>query len=189
MKQWVWLLLAVAPLSAQIRMNALDGLASKAKESVEVTLDPDTLKLAVGFLGNKGKDDAQAKAMLEGIKSVTVRAFEFDQAGQYRMEDLEPIQAQLRAPGWSRIINIKDGGDVVEVYTRTDQGKMAGLAVIAAEPKELVVVAIDGNIDLATLAQLGGQFGIPDVSNLIPGAQKANPQPGSRPAPAKGKQE
>ena len=38
-----------------------------------------------------------------------------------------------------------------------------GLAVIAAEPKELTFVHIDGTIDPDTLGKLGGQFGIPNV--------------------------
>ena len=37
---------------------------------------------------------------------------------------------------------------------------------IAAEPKELTVVTVDGNIDLSTLAELGGQFGIPQIPTV-----------------------
>ena len=46
-----------AQLPAQLRITGLDGLASKAKESVDITLDSNLLQMAGGFLGNgKGAD-------------------------------------------------------------------------------------------------------------------------------------
>ena len=45
----------------------------------------------------------------------------------------------------------------------TEKGTVTGLAVIAAEPKELTFVYIDGLINPEQLAGLGGQFGIPKV--------------------------
>ena len=44
-----------------------------------------------------------------------------------------------------------------------------GLAIIAAEPKELVIVNIVGPIDLEKLSQLEGIFGIPDLNIRIGG--------------------
>src|SRR5690349_20996059 len=98
---------AAAQLPAQLRVNGLDGLASKAKESVNITLDSSLLQMAGGFLAGNTKDADQAKVkdLLNGLKAITVRSFEFNEPGQYKMEDLEPIRAQLRTPGWSKIIS------------------------------------------------------------------------------------
>jgi hypothetical protein len=49
------------------------------------------------------------------------------------------------------------------VFVKQEKGQVAGVAIIAAEPKELTIVSIDGTIDLAQLAALGGQFGIPKI--------------------------
>jgi Domain of unknown function (DUF4252) len=158
---------AAAQLPAQIRVTGLDGLASKAKESVDITLDSTMLQAAGGFLGgnNKDKDHPDAvklKEMLAGLKAITVRHFEFKEEGQYRREDLDPIRAQLRAPGWSKIISVAEEKELTEVYMRTEQGKAAGFAIIAAEPKELTVVAIEGTINLNDLSKLGA-LGIPSI--------------------------
>lgn len=51
-----------------------------------------------------------------------------------------------------------------------DKGKIAGLVVIAAEPREFTIVNIVGPIDLDQLSSLGGQFGIPKVD--LKGPQK-----------------
>jgi hypothetical protein len=149
----------------QLRINGLDGLASKATESADITLDSNLLQMAAGFLagaGKDGKDGENLKQLLSGLKAITVRSYKFKEDGQYRMEDLEPIRAQLRTPGWSKIISSQSKGETSEIYTRTDQGKIVGFAIIAAEPKELTVVAIEGSIDLKDLSKLGG-LGIPSI--------------------------
>ena len=159
---------AAAQLPAQLlqlRITGLDGLASKAKESVDITLDSNLLQMAGGFLagaGKDGKDGKDVRSLLAGLKAITVRSFQFKETGQYRMEDLEPIRAQLRTPGWSKIISAHSKDETSEVYTRMEQGKVVGFAIIAAEPKELTVVAIEGTIDLKDLSKLGA-LGIPSI--------------------------
>ena len=171
-----------AQLPAQLRITGLDGLASKAKESVDITLDSNLLQMASGFLAGAGKDGDQVKGLLAGLKAITVRSFQFKETGQYRMEDLEPIRAQLRTPGWSRIVSAQSKEEISEVYTRMEQGKVAGFAIIAAEPKELTVVAIEGTIDLKDLSKLSA-LGIPSIP--VPGQSKDQ----SKDSGKKGKQE
>src|ERR1041385_5675532 len=159
---------AAAQLPAQLlqlRITGLDGLAAKAKESADITLDSNLLKMAAGFLagaGKDGKDGEAVKQLLSGLRAITVRTFEFNEPGQYRMEDLEPIRAQLRSPGWSKIISSQSKDEISEIYTRTEQGKIVGFAIISAEPKELAVVAIEGSININDLSKLGG-LGIPAI--------------------------
>jgi hypothetical protein len=161
-----------AQLFAQLNVSGLDHLASRAKESVDITLDSNTLKMASSFLSS-GKtkehpDSEDTQKVLEGLKGIVVRSFEFDKEGQYRMEDLEPIRAQLRAPGWVRIVNVQSKEEISEIYTRVEQGKTAGFAIIAAEPKELTVIAIEGNMNLSDLSKLKG-LGVPSIG--IPGSK------------------
>src|SRR5579863_6752528 len=149
-------------LPAQIRVTGLDGLAAKAKESVDITLDSNLLQMANGFLGGAGKDGDKVKGVLAGLKAITVKSYQFNETGQYRMEDLEPIRAQLRTPGWSKIVSVHEKDEVSEIYTRTEQGKIVGFAIIAAEPKELTVVAIEGTINLNDLSALQA-LGVPAI--------------------------
>jgi hypothetical protein len=149
----------------QLRITGLDGLASKATESADITLDSNLLQMAGGFLAGAGKDSKDGenlKQLLSGLKAITVRSFKFKETGQYRMEDLEPIRAQLRTPGWSKIISAQSKEETSEIYMRTDRGKVAGFAIVSAEPKELTVVAIEGSIDLNDLSKLKG-LGVPSI--------------------------
>jgi len=155
----------VWPLRAQLQVSSLDPLAAKAKEASDITLDGAVLQMAGKFLSGANKGgDGKGKIvtdMLSNLKAITVRNFEFAQEGQYRQEDLEPIRAQLKAPGWSKIVGNRSDRETSEIYTKADGNRVTGFAILAAEPKELTVVYIEGSIDLDDLSRLGGQFGIP----------------------------
>lgn len=143
---------------------SLDRLAAKAEESVDITLDKSMLRFAGGFLGGRG-DEARAKSFLAGVDSIQVKSFQFAREGEYTLADLDAIRAQLRAPGWSRIVGVRSlDGENVDIYIKgAANGQAAGLVVLAAEPRELTVVSIVGTIDPARIGELGGQFHIPQL--------------------------
>jgi hypothetical protein len=143
----------------------LERLAAKAAEVVDVNMDENMLKFAGSFMNKSKPNEAEAQKLVSNIKSLCVRSFEFDKDTQYAEEDLEALRSQLRAPTWSRMVGVRSKRDNenVDVYFRMEKGSVTGLAVIAAEPKELTFVHIDGFIDPDMLGKLGGQFGIPKV--------------------------
>jgi hypothetical protein len=143
----------------------VERLAAKAVETVNVTVDGPMLQLAGKFLSSSDPDQKQIKTLIDGLKGIYVRSFEFANEGEYTAGDVESLRSQLRAPEWSRMVNVssKKGGDNVDVFFRMIKDKIAGLVVIAAEPKELTFVSIVGPIDLDQLSSLSGQFGIPKV--------------------------
>jgi hypothetical protein len=78
---------------------------------------------------------------------------------------VESFRAPLHGPEWQRIVGVhsNEEGETVEVYIRSEAKGIGGLAIIATEPKQLTLVNIVGPIDLDSLSELGGQFGIPEV--------------------------
>jgi hypothetical protein len=142
-----------------------EQLAAKAVESVNVTVDGALLQLAGKFLSATDPDQKKVKTLIENLKGIYVRSFEFANDGEYSAVDVESLRSQLRAPEWSRMVNVtsKKGGDNVDVFFKMVKNQIAGLVVIAAEPRELTFVNIVGPIDLDQLSSLGGQFGIPKV--------------------------
>ena len=157
--------------SCKLPLN-LERLAAKASEVVDVNMDENLLKFAGNFMNKSKADEAQANKLISGLKSLCVRSFEFDSETRYADEDLESLRSQLRAPLWSRMVGVRSRRDKenVDVYFRMERGAITGLSVIAAEPKELTVVHIEGVIDPDVLGKLGGQFGIPKVE--LPPASK-----------------
>jgi|SRR6267154_2428236 hypothetical protein len=162
---------AAAARGQDVKIPAnVERLAAKAVETVNVTVDGALLQLAGKFLSSTDPDQKQIKTLLGSLKGIYVRSFKFENEGEYSEADVESVRSQLRGQEWARIVNVtsKKGGDNVDVAYKMDKGKIAGLVVIAAEPKEFTIVNIVGPIDLNQLSSLGGQFGIPKVDLKAP---------------------
>ena len=166
---------ALLPATAQeIKLPpGLDKLADKASEVVDVTMDGALLQLASRFLSDRDPDEARVKKLITGLKGIFVKSFQFDKPGQYLESDVDMIRAQLRGPGWTRVVGVrsKKQRDNSEVFIHMDGNQIGGLAVIAANPTELTIVTINGRINPDELRDLGGHFGIPKL-DIDPGKNK-----------------
>lgn len=151
--------------TAKIQTSSLDHLVAKASESFNLDLDESLMQLTSRAFSTKDPGEARIKQLVSGLKGIHVRVLEFEKEGEFAAADLESIRVQLRTPGWNRIVNAKSKKEgSVDVYLMTSGSQILGLAVLAADAKEIAVVNILGNIDLEKLSQLEGQFGIPDLS-------------------------
>ncbi len=154
----IWILLAAAlPAMAQQNFDfkTLDKLAANAKESTNITLEGDVLKLATSFLGS-GADS------LKNLTGVYVRSYEYEKPGQYREEDLAPLRAYIKSLNWTKIVDVKESEETTEIYLHPlPDSKLGGLAIVSAEAKEVTVVFISGVLNAGDLTRLGN-LGIPD---------------------------
>lgn len=145
-----------------LKLDHLDRLGSKARETVNVTLDGSLLRLASGFLSDSDSDQIEIKRLVNGLRAIVVRSFEFNTEGEYLESDVENIRAQLRNPAWKKIVEVRSKAEGnSDIYLQTEENSIRGLAVISAQPKQLTVVSIDGTIDMDGLRKLSGNFGIP----------------------------
>jgi hypothetical protein len=167
----VWLLL---PLAAQQFKFNLDHLESKASDSVDVNLNNSTLQFAAKFLDSKDPDEAKVKKLISGIEGIYVKSLSFKNEGVWTKADLDSLRNQLHEPEWSRIVGFKstEDGESADVFVRTENKKITGVAIIAADPKSLTVVNIVGPVDLDTLADLTGHFGLPKLESTPGGHSK-----------------
>jgi len=148
----------------RLQLNGLDHLAAKANQTVDVNVDERLMKLATKIFDDKDVDEQKVKKVVEGLKGIYVKSFEFDNADEYSPADLETIRTQLRGPNWTRLVNVtskKEGN--IEVYLLFNGDQVGGLAVLYFEEKELTVVNIVGPVSLDKLAELEGQFGVPEL--------------------------
>jgi hypothetical protein len=163
-------MLLALPLCAraqEIKIPAdVQKLSVKAKETVEVNMEGPMLRWAAKFLNAEDSDERQAAKLVANLKGIYVRSFEFSKEGEYSAADVESLRAQLRTPGWNKVVGVRSetDGDNVDVFFKLEEDKMAGIVIISAEPKELTFVSIVGPIDVDRLADLGGEFGIPKLN-------------------------
>ena len=157
----------------RLQTGSLDYLTAKASETVDVNIDEHLIQLTAKFFSSSDPDEKRIKELVSGLKGIYVKVFEFEHEGEYSAADVESIRSQLRGPAWSKILNVnskKEGS--VEVYLMTVGDQIGGLAVLAADPKELTIVNIIGPVDLGKLSELEGQFGVPDLGIEQPAKTK-----------------
>lgn len=158
MKTALILLTATLALAQQgFDFKSLDKLGANATESTNITLEGDTLKLATSFLG----DD---KGPLRNLTGVYVRSFEYAKPGQYKDADLAPLRAYIKTLQWTKIVDVKEATETSEIYLHPlPNNQLGGLAIVAAEPKEVTVVFIAGVLNMSDLGKLSGNLGIPNI--------------------------
>ncbi len=154
---------------AKIDISHLAKLEDKASEVVDVTIDRRTLRLALKYFSNsKDPEELKIRDLVAGIEGIYVKVYEFEKENEYAASDYENIHTQLKAPGWIRIAGVrskkKDSTNVEVSMMTDDDDNLLGLAIIAAEAKQIAVVNIVGTFDPARIRELSGKFkGLPDL--------------------------
>ena len=149
---------------SRLQMSSLDHLAAKASQTVDVSIDERLIRAAEKLFSINNENEKEIKKILVGLKGVYVKSFEFETEGQFGAADVEAIRAQLRGPGWSRLVGVKSRKEGnFEVHLLMNGEQVGGLVVLHTDVKELTVVNIVGPVDLQKLAQLDGHFGIPEL--------------------------
>ena len=153
--------------TGRLRLDSLEKLAPKASEAVNIEIDGILIKFAGSMLSDEDADEHAVKELIGSLRGVYVRSYEFKSEGQFAEADVAAVREQLRAPGWSRVMDVKskglDFGDA-EVYLATAAGRVEGFALLFIEPKEVTVVNIVGSLDLDKLRRLGDNFDLPRIN-------------------------
>jgi Domain of unknown function (DUF4252) len=141
-------------------------LAARATHVTEVTLDKNMLALAAKFMAKDKDDDEDDKAvkqMIQNLKGVYVREYEFDKDHSYTAAELEGLRKYFENSDWSPMVHERTKGmaEGTDVYVKLVNGQMQGLFVLDAEARDLSLVLILGPVDIDKIGQLGGTFGIP----------------------------
>src|SRR5579871_5304716 len=128
-----WLACPIA-LAQPLKLDSLDKLASKASETVKVSLDGSLLRLASRFLSSSDPDEAQVKEIVKGLKGIYVRNFEFSSPGQYQDADLDAIRRQLQDSSWKAIVEVHNKIEAghADVYVRELGDHFGGIAIVVA---------------------------------------------------------
>jgi hypothetical protein len=159
------ILTTVVALPAAAQRINLDfpGLADRAEDVVDVTLDANMLKLAARFLGNDN-DEREIRHMIEGLAGIYVRSYTFAKDGEYDRGLLDRVKSQLGAT-WKPLVTVRSKTrENVNIMADMRGERVMGLVILAAEPREFTVVNIVGEIDIDRLSKLEGEFGIPRIS-------------------------
>jgi hypothetical protein len=156
-------LLAMPAMAQQINLD-FPGLADRADEVVDVTLDASMLRLGAKFLSEKDEDQRAVRDIVRNLQGIYVRSYEFSHDNEYDRSAFDRVKSQL-GPSWKPLVTVRSRHkENVNIYADMRGDQVVGLVIISAEPREFTVVNIVGPIDIDKLASLEGEFGIPKFS-------------------------
>jgi len=175
--------ISAAAQSAYLKLD-LGNLASRAKESVNISIDKTTVDWAMQALNSKGGDTAKLRELMKDLDAITVQALEFDKDKAPSTEELldaaKNVVRELEGPQWKPIVSATEkhehGTEMVRVSRwKNAAGEIGGLTVLAIEPGEIVLVNVVGKIKLDQINDLGKALGQPGMFGPLGGS--ASPQP------------
>jgi hypothetical protein len=151
---------------ARLRLDRLNRLEDKAVDVVEVNIEGKLLDMAKRVL-NKSDDPNTRKVgqAISGLRGIYVRVFNFANENEYNIADIDEIRAQLQAPGWERLVNVrsKRNNQKIDVFTMFQGEAMSGVAVVVSESKSIALINVIGPIDIDALAEMSGKMSIPKI--------------------------
>lgn len=164
----LFILSAVAATAqdARLRFEKLDLLEGKARDVVEVNIEGKMLDLAKRVMLKVNDPDAKKVGQaISGLKAIYVRVYTFANENEYNVADVDEIRAQLNAPGWERLANVrsKRNNQKVDVFTMFTGDQMSGVAVVVSEARSVALINVIGPIDIDLLAEMSGRMNIPRI--------------------------
>ena len=146
--------LARAPQVKDDLFSGAEKFAANAKQSSEVNLDKNMLRMAGKF--------SDSGDLMSKMDFVIIHSYEYSKAGDYTMSDVEEFSKRLDAAGFSHIVRERSATSSTDVSVKTDvEGQVSELVIIDAEPKELNFIHLKGHLNLNDMMKAGAKYGAP----------------------------
>jgi hypothetical protein len=123
-----------------------EKFAQGASESTEINLDPDTMDM----VGSGHKNAELAKKM----KFMTIRTYQYEKPGMYKMEDVEVFRKKLEDGTWKCSVRVREKDESTDICSRIGPDhETREMVILTAEPKELTFIHMSGNMSLDDLSK------------------------------------
>lgn len=162
-------------------------LGRHAAFHTDFTFDRSMVQMAGYFIGDADPDAREAIAKLNGI---SVHSYHFASPGLYDPSALDVIRRQYEASGWRHLVTAHAKGDPfnagqTDLWINFSHMDVTGMVVLFSGPKDLNLIALDGDLSPLDLLHLRGHFGIPRFSGdrFVPSPGPRARQPYVAPAP------
>jgi hypothetical protein len=161
--------------------QGFEVLGQRAAFHTDFTFDRSMLQVASYFIGDTDPETRNAIAKLNGI---SVHSYHFAAPGLYDSAALDLIRRQYEAAGWRHLVAAHAKGDPfntgqTDLWINFSHMDVTGMMVLISAPKDLNLIALNGDISTLDLLHLRGHFGIPRFSGdrFVPGPVSRGRQP------------
>ena len=121
---------------------------------LELMLKGPLLKL----IGGEDKEGSGAGGLLASIELIRVNAFEIEENAEEIIAKFKALGDALEEDGWARVLSANEDGETINVFIRSNDDTIQGLALFATESDEAIFANIVGDVKPELLSHLGDDF-------------------------------
>ena len=105
-------------------------------------------------------EDQEAAAMMQGLEGVRINVYDTAGNTEPALDQMNRAKAALQAEQWQPIIQVREEGEDVQMFTRLDGEIMQGMAIMVVNAEEAVFLNILGAIDPAQVGKVMEQLNV-----------------------------
>lgn len=137
-----------------VDLGSLDAIYGEPR--VMINLGGSLLKL----MAMASKEDPEAAQMIKGLDGIRINVYPTQGNLAPAIAQLEKVKSLLQADDWEPVVQVKESDEQVQIFMKTENDVMQGLAVMAVNDEEAVFLNILGEIDPAKVGAVMNQLNV-----------------------------
>lgn len=108
----------------------------------------------------QASDDPEAAAMMRDLEGVRINIYDTGGNLEPALAQMQQAHQALAAADWMPIIQVKEQGENIQMYTRLEGDTMQGMAIMVVNAEEAVFLNILGAIDPSQVSRVMEQMNV-----------------------------
>jgi len=169
MKKLLIPLLLTLTISSANANSFIDDITDIVGTSPEVNINLGA-SLIRGFLSfSDDKDAEEVSKVMEHLNKIRISVF--DLHGNENTQEISNLikseVSDLSSNGYEQIVTVKEDNELVYIVAKVEDELLQDVMIVVMEDDdELVLISLDGQIDLKQIAQISGHFDI-DLDGIV----------------------
>ncbi len=128
--------------------------------NVNINLGTGILKTILAF--SNDEDAKQVSNIMQGLNKIRISVFEFDDNKNHAKlrKALTSKIKNLKSKGYESIVTVKDKDETVHIMAKIKDQFINDAMIVVLEKDEMVIISMDGLLDLKKLVQISEHFDV-----------------------------
>lgn len=110
--------------------------------TMALSIGPTMIRFAARFLD----DEPETQVLLRSLDGVRIRTYEVYGDHARITRNFERMGGKLLDDGWEPVILVREDGELVQMYAKSNSEGIQGLTIVSADESEVVVINVMGDI-------------------------------------------
>lgn len=169
MKNLLMTLLLTLSITSVNAQSFIDEITSAVGTSPEVNINLNASLIRTILAFSNDADANEAKKVMEELNKIRVSVFDLN--GNNNSKNISKLIKskihQLSSSGYEQIVTVKEKDELVYIIAKVEGELLQdAMIVVMEEDDELVIISMEGQIDLKQIAQISDHFDV-DINDVI----------------------